>query len=106
MTLSIDAGDFSGNFIAYYCVQSCLPFSAVEPNPVNTTTHARSLSTGVYDRLKEMIAKRELRPGTQLVQQTLARSLGTSPMPVIEALRRLERDGLVTHIPRLGSFVR
>jgi DNA-binding GntR family transcriptional regulator len=27
-------------------------------------------------------------------------------MPVIEALRRLERDGLVVHVPHLGSFVR
>jgi DNA-binding GntR family transcriptional regulator len=27
-------------------------------------------------------------------------------MPVIEAVRRLERDGLVVHVPHLGSFVR
>lgn len=66
----------------------------------------KSLNTGVYDRLKEMIARREIQPGARLVQQTLARSMGTSPMPVIEALRRLERDGLVTHVPHLGSFVR
>lgn len=65
-----------------------------------------SVNTGVYERLKDMIARREVEPGTRLVQQTLAKQLGTSAMPIIEALRRLERDGLVTHVPHLGSFVR
>lgn len=65
-----------------------------------------SLNTGVYDQLKEMIARRELEPGARLVQQELAKNFGTSPIPVVEALRRLERDGLVTHVPHLGSFVR
>ena len=65
-----------------------------------------SVNTGVYERLKLMIARRELEPGVQLVQQALAKQLGTSAMPVVEALRRLERDGLVVHVPRLGSFVR
>lgn len=65
-----------------------------------------SLNTGVYDRLKEMIADRTITPGTRLVHQTLAKQLGTSAMPVIEALRRLERDGLVQHVPQFGSFVR
>jgi DNA-binding GntR family transcriptional regulator len=53
-----------------------------------------------------MIAGRQIPPGTRLVQATLAKQLGTSAMPVIEALRRLERDGLVSHVPHLGSFVR
>lgn len=65
-----------------------------------------SVSTDAYERLKEMIARREIEPGARLVQQELAKTLGTSPIPVVEALRRLERDGLVTHVPHLGSFVR
>jgi DNA-binding GntR family transcriptional regulator len=65
-----------------------------------------SLNTGVYEKIKVMIARREIEPGTRLVQQALAKKLKVSPTPVIEALRRLERDGLVTHIPNLGSFVR
>jgi len=71
-----------------------------------TPFRVESLNTGVYERIKGMIARREIQPGSRLVQQTLAKHLGTSPMPVIEALRRLERDGLVTHVPHLGSFVR
>jgi DNA-binding GntR family transcriptional regulator len=65
-----------------------------------------SLNTGVYEKLKGMIARREIEPGTRLVQLTLAKKLKVSPTPVIEALRRLERDGLVIHVPNLGSFVR
>jgi DNA-binding GntR family transcriptional regulator len=71
-----------------------------------TRNRVPSLNTGVYERLKGMIADREIEPGTRLVQQSLAKQLGTSAMPVIEALRRLERDGLVVHVPHLGSFVR
>lgn len=71
-----------------------------------TRNRVPSLNTGVYERLKAMIADRQIEPGTRLVQQVLARQLGTSAMPVIEALRRLERDGLVSHVPHLGSFVR
>lgn len=71
-----------------------------------TRNRVPSLNTGVYERLKSMIAERQIEPGTRLVQQTLAKQLGTSAMPVIEALRRLERDGLVSHVPHLGSFVR
>jgi len=74
--------------------------------PAATQIRVESLNTGVYERLKGMIARREIQPGSRLVQQTLAKQLGTSPMPIIEALRRLERDGLVTHVPHLGSFVR
>lgn len=65
-----------------------------------------SLNTKVYERLKAMILHRRLRPGMRLVQRNLAREMGTSAMPVIEALRRLERDGYVIHVPHLGSFVK
>lgn len=65
-----------------------------------------SLNTSVYEKLKAMIARGEIEPGTHLVQQALAKRLKVSPTPVIEALRRLERDGLVVHVPGLGSFVR
>jgi DNA-binding GntR family transcriptional regulator len=65
-----------------------------------------SVNVGVYERIKEMICHGDLHPGDRLVQQVLAKKMGTSAMPVIEAFRRLERDGLVEHIPHLGSFVR
>lgn len=71
-----------------------------------TIHRLESLNVDIYTRIKQMIANRQLLPGMRLVQQTLARQFGTSSMPIVEALRRLERDGLVTHVPHLGSFVR
>ncbi len=53
-----------------------------------------------------MIARRELEPGAKLILRTLAKQLGTSTMPVVEAIRRLERDGLVTQIPKWGASVK
>ena len=60
----------------------------------------------VYKRLKSMIVRRELGPGSKLVLRNMAKQLGTSTMPVLEAIRRLEHDGLVTQIPKWGAFVK
>jgi DNA-binding GntR family transcriptional regulator len=65
-----------------------------------TTLHAE-----VYRRLRSMIWNRELAPGTKLVLRNLASQLNTSTMPVLEAVRALERDGLVTQIPKWGAYV-
>ncbi len=59
----------------------------------------------VSDALREMIVSGELAPGTRLVQRKLAAQLGTSSIPVIEAIRRLEREGLVTSHPNFGATV-
>jgi DNA-binding GntR family transcriptional regulator len=66
-----------------------------------TTLHAE-----VYKRLKCMIVARELAPGTKLILRNLAKQLGTSTMPVLQAVRSLEHDGLVTQIPKWGAFVK
>jgi len=74
--------------------------------PANKTS-ARELQYGRVERvLRERIMRGELHPGQRLVRRTLARELGVSPIPVIEALRRLEQDGLVEHAPNIGARVR
>src|SRR5262245_33145267 len=65
-----------------------------------------TLHENVYKRLKSMIVSRQLSPGSKLVLRNLAGQLGTSTMPVLEAIRRLEHDGLVTQIPKWGAFVK
>jgi DNA-binding GntR family transcriptional regulator len=65
-----------------------------------------TLSERAYYEIKNMIARRELLPGTPLVLQTLANKLGVSRMPILEAIRRLERDGLVTVMPQWGATVK
>jgi DNA-binding GntR family transcriptional regulator len=56
--------------------------------------------------LREAIVAGELLPGARLSEAELARRLGISRTPVREALTVLEREGLVTSVPRLGAFVR
>lgn len=59
-----------------------------------------------YNTMKEMIVKAQLMPGARLVHRKLAQQLGLSPIPVVLALRLLERDGLVVNMPGLGAYVR
>jgi DNA-binding GntR family transcriptional regulator len=63
------------------------------------------LSDRVYDRVRSRIVHGELTPGTRLVELELARQLGVSQAPVREAIKRLAHEGLVTHLPRRGSYV-
>lgn len=59
-----------------------------------------------YQRLIAAIRAGELGPGDRLIETDLAGRLGISRTPVREAIRRLESDGLVTHLPRTGATVR
>jgi DNA-binding GntR family transcriptional regulator len=54
-----------------------------------------SLPDVIYERLRREIASGQLRPGP-LKLRPLAERFGTSPIPVREALRRLEADRLVS----------
>jgi DNA-binding GntR family transcriptional regulator len=65
-----------------------------------------TLSERAYYEIKSMIARREISPGAPLVLQSLATRFGMSRMPVVEAIRRLERDGLVTLVPQWGATVK
>ncbi|GAB6936083.1 MAG: GntR family transcriptional regulator [Bacillota bacterium] len=62
-------------------------------------------SEWVYEKLKEAILSGEIAPGERLVVDQLARELGTSPIPVREALRRLEAEGWVENKPFVGARV-
>jgi DNA-binding GntR family transcriptional regulator len=52
-----------------------------------------------------MVFTGELGPGDRLIQRKLAERLGVSSIPVLEATRRLERDGLVISHPNWGAQV-
>lgn len=56
-------------------------------------------------KLRQAILARELRPGTPLRQATLASNWGISRVPLREALKMLEGEGLVTHEPHYGYRV-
>src|SRR5437899_8092277 len=65
-----------------------------------------TVSQRVYYQMKNMIARRELQPGSPLILRNLASRLKVSRMPIIESIRRLERDGLVTVLPKWGATVK
>ena len=60
---------------------------------------------GVLRELRVLIASGELEPGQQVVQDSLAASLGVSRVPLREALKVLEGEGQVTYHPHRGYFV-
>jgi DNA-binding GntR family transcriptional regulator len=66
----------------------------------------RSLPTKVREAIEERILTGALGEGDQIVEYQLARQMGISQTPVREALRTLERDGLVVTLPHRGTFVR
>jgi len=59
----------------------------------------------VRDGLRKAIFDGDLVAGTQLRQDELASRFGTSRIPVREALRQLESEGLVTLHPNRGAAV-
>ncbi len=66
---------------------------------------ADSAFSSVVARLETEILEGRLKPNTRLREEELSRSLGVSRTPVREALRYLEREGLVVTSPRRGAHV-
>lgn len=56
---------------------------------------SKSLADGAYESLMEAIVSGELAPGQRLRIDDLAGVLGTSRVPVRDAIKRLEADGLI-----------
>src|SRR5262245_10109218 len=63
-------------------------------------------SQDAYQRLIGEIRAGLLKPGDRLLETELADRLGTSRTPVREAIRQLESDGLVVHVPRSRAAIR
>ncbi len=66
----------------------------------------KSLREEVYDSLKKSILHGKLKGGQRLIEEQLAHQIGISRTPVREAFHRLERDELVTRLPKGGFAVR
>ncbi|MEW6262258.1 MAG: GntR family transcriptional regulator [Thermodesulfobacteriota bacterium] len=59
----------------------------------------------VYEYLLEAILSNKLPPGSPIIETEIATALSTSRTPVREALKELEKDGLVTQYSQKGTFV-
>jgi len=64
----------------------------------------RPLREIVYEELKRQIMVGEIAPGTRMMEVDLAEDMGVSRTPVREAIRKLEKEGLVTIEPRRGAY--
>ena len=58
-----------------------------------------------YQILKRRITQGSLLPGQRIVVNRMAQEIGTSAIPVREALLRLEAEGLVEITPHVGAVV-
>jgi len=75
------------------------------PSPPNNGDLPEGLQEFVSRRLMEAIIKGDLPSGEKLSPTKLATDFGVSHIPVREALARLEADGYVRRVPRVGFFV-
>ena len=64
-----------------------------------------SLASAVADKLREMIIRGEMQEGEQLRQDAIAVDFQVSRIPVREALRQLEAEGLIKIVAHRGAVV-
>src|SRR5579864_1268791 len=67
---------------------------------------ANVLSEHTYVELRNMVLNGKWCTGEPMSERELAARLNVSRMPVREALRKLEHDGLLEIVPFRGDFVR
>jgi GntR family transcriptional regulator, rspAB operon transcriptional repressor len=65
-----------------------------------------SASDLATERIRELINGDEMPPGTKINVEELALDFGVSRTPIRDALARLEAEGLVQVVPRVGVYVR
>jgi DNA-binding GntR family transcriptional regulator len=59
-----------------------------------------------YEKLFHAIEIGEIGTGERLLEIELAKRFGVSRTPIREAIRKLESEGIIQHLPRVGAVVR
>lgn len=72
--------------------------AAAEPSPP-------TLAVQAYQRLEELIVTARLKPGAVVSEAGLGRQLGIGRMPIREAIKRLDSEGLLIVLPQRGVLV-
>jgi DNA-binding GntR family transcriptional regulator len=66
--------------------------------PIGRIAH-ETMSQRVYGDLRELIMSGRVQPGQRLTLKSLSEAVGTSQMPVREALRQLAAEGALEFLP-------
>jgi DNA-binding GntR family transcriptional regulator len=74
--------------------------------PLSLRIEHESLDDKIYARLKALITERRLRPGDRILQDRLAREMGVSRTPLVNALKRLAQERLVEWVSRRGIYIK
>ena len=69
------------------------------------TTRDGDAGARIADRIRDGILAGDFPPGTRIRQEDVAERFGASRVPVREALRILENEGLVTLVANTGAWV-
>jgi DNA-binding GntR family transcriptional regulator len=80
------------------------PLAALEP-ALAMPARALSLALRIADALTEAIAGGAIEPGERLVETEIAARMGVSRVPLREALKLLEAQGIVEVLPHRGARV-
>ncbi|MCK4259353.1 MAG: GntR family transcriptional regulator [Halanaerobiales bacterium] len=75
-------------------------------NILNEKKDSRSLTSIIFDKIRDDILIGKYKNGQKIVETKLAAELGVSRTPVREALKQLDLDGLVDNIPNRGVVVK
>lgn len=81
------------------------PAPGLAPAGGSTPEVRHGASARVAEYLREAILRGDIAPGEWIRQEDVAERLGASRLPVREALRILEAEGLTEHEPRKGARV-
>ena len=74
--------------------------------PFDVVSENRPIRDIAYEQLKHAIITGQLPAGSRIVETAYAEQLHISRTPLREALRKLERDGLVEYVLHRGVVVR
>lgn len=72
---------------------------------MKTEADKKGTITAVHNAIREMILNREILPGEKINQIGMASRLEVSRTPIINALHRLESEGLVDRLQNSGFYV-
>jgi DNA-binding GntR family transcriptional regulator len=80
-------------------------FSSLTETGPDGQEDGRLLSERIAEEIRNAVLSGEMRPGVRIRQELLAAQFGASRIPVREALKQLENEGLVVLAPNRGAWI-